>query len=70
MYFGCWLDINQTKKRFPFEPGTSDGPWAADACRSIRELMRGRHQCLVTEIYFEPDETVAGETPGSSDNLS
>ncbi len=32
--------------------------------------MRGRHQCLVTEIFFPPDATDPGETPGSSDNLS
>jgi hypothetical protein len=70
MYFGCWLDINQTKKRFPINPGASDGPWSSGSCRSIQELMRGKHQCLVTEVYFEPDTTSGGETPGSSDNLS
>lgn len=70
MYFGCWLDINQTRKRFPINPGSSDGPWSASSSRSIQELVRGRHQCLVTEIYFEPDPTSSGETPGSSDNLS
>lgn len=70
MYFGCFLDINQTRKRFPVSPGSSDGPWLLADCRSIQELMRGRHQCLVAEIYFEPDATDPGRTPGTSDNLS
>lgn len=69
-YFGCWLDINRTRKRFPITPGVNDGPWEDAACRSIQELVRGRHQCLVTEIFFLPDATDPGETPGSSDNLS
>ncbi len=70
MYFGCWLDINQTKKRFPIVPGGSDGPWPDASCLSIQELMRGRHMCLVAEVYFEPDATDLNETPGTSDNLS
>lgn len=70
VYFGCWLDINQTKKRFPISPGGSDGPWPDASCRSIQELVRGEHMCLVAEVFFEPDPTTAGETPGTSDNLS
>lgn len=70
VYFGCWLDINQTRKRIPIDPGTSDGPWPDTSCRSIQELTRGRHTCVVSEIFFEPDPTQAGETPDSSDNLS
>lgn len=70
MYFGCWLDINQTKKRFPINPAGSNGPWPDASCRSIQELVRGRHQCLVAEVYFEPDPTNTNETPGNSDNLS
>ena len=69
-YFGCWLDINQTRKRFPFNPAGSDGPWTDASCRSVQELARGRHQCLVSEVFFEPDPTQVGRTPGSSDNLS
>jgi hypothetical protein len=70
VYFGCWLDINQTRKRFPINPSGSDGPWADASCRSIQELTRARHMCVVSEIFFEPDPTQAGETPDSSDNLS
>jgi hypothetical protein len=69
-FFGCWLDINQTRKRMPISPGASDGPWPDAACRSIQELVRGRHMCVVSEIFFEPDPTNAGATPGTSDNLS
>jgi hypothetical protein len=69
-YFGCWLDINETRKRFPITPGGSDGPWSEAATRSMQELVRGRHQCLVAEVFFAPDTTDPGETPGSSDNLS
>ena len=70
-YFACWLDINQPEvDRFPLTPGTSDGPWSADSCQPIQEFFRSPHQCLVAEVYFEPDATVAGATPGTSDNLS
>ena len=68
-YFGCWLDVNQDVKRFPLEP-TTDGPFAGDGLKSIQELMRGLHQCLVTEIQYDLDPTPAGSTPGSSDNLA
>lgn len=67
-YFGCWLDVNQDVKRFPLEP-TGDGPFGGDL-KSIKELMRGLHQCLVAEIHYELDPTPAGSTPGSSDNLA
>jgi hypothetical protein len=70
VYFGCWLDINQTRKRMPLSPGGSDGPWAEASCQSIQELTRARHMCAVAEVFFEQDLTLGGETPGSSDNLS
>ncbi len=70
VYFGCWLDVNQTRKRIPIAPGGSDGPWPDASCRSIQELTRGRHMCIVGEVFFEPDPTQNGETPDSSDNLS
>jgi hypothetical protein len=70
VYFGCWLDINQNAKRFPISPGSSDGPWPEASCRTIQELVRGVHMCLVAEVFFEPDPTKPGATPGTSDNLS
>ena len=72
-YFGCWLDVNQDVPRFPLAPA-SDGPFSddddPDGLRSIQELMRGLHQCLVAEIHYQPDPVISGATPGSSDNLA
>jgi hypothetical protein len=68
-YFGCWLDMNQDVPRFPLEPGGGNGPFAGDL-KSIQELMRGLHQCLVAEIHYPPDPVLNGVTPGSSDNLA
>lgn len=67
-YFGCWLDVNQDVPRFPLEPA-GNGPYAGEL-NSIQELMRGLHQCLVAEIYYQPDPTLPNATPGSSDNLA
>lgn len=70
-YFGCWLDLNQDVARFPLTPSPDDaGPYGGDL-KSIQELMRGLHQCLVAEIHYWPDDAIGpGETPGSSDNLA
>lgn len=71
MYFGCWLDINRIEKRFPLAPPAgSHGPWPADSCNSIQELMRARHQCLVAEVYLTTAPTTTGETPATSSHLS
>ena len=68
-YFGCWLDINRDiNKLIPLNP-TTDGPFPSNR-KSILELIRGVHQCLVAEVYFEGDPTPFNATPGSSDNLS
>jgi hypothetical protein len=67
-YFGCWLDFNQTTLRFPSNPSGS-GPFAT-GLRSIQELVRGRHCCLVAELNFAPDPIPIGASPGSNDNLS
>jgi hypothetical protein len=67
-YFGCWLDFNQNVKLFPLKP-QGNGPYSGDL-KSIQELMRGLHQCLVAEIHYQPDPIAAGATPGSSDNLA
>ncbi|MGL5888372.1 MAG: hypothetical protein ACRC3B_00725, partial [Bacteroidia bacterium] len=74
-YFGCWLDINQTDLQFPIS-NQGDGPFGGGVIRrSIQQLIRGVHQCLVAEVHFDPDGNGDGliranETPGGSDKLS
>jgi len=71
-YFGCWLDINQPDdKWFPLNP-SSDGPFGG-TLKSVLELVRNQHQCLIAEIAFDPDPiptTPAPVTPGTSDKLA
>jgi hypothetical protein len=70
MYFGCWLDFNQADPQFPLNP-TSDGHFTGRV--AIPQLIRGHHQCLVAEIFFQPgsvDPIPSGATPASSDRLS
>ena len=70
MYFGCWLDFNQSDPQFPLNP-TSDGHFSSRL--PIAQLIRGHHQCLVAEIFFQPggtDPIPVGATPASSDRLS
>jgi len=69
-YFGVWLDINQGIGRFPLSPGMAAGPFAAGSVLSIKDLINGRHQCLVAEVNFENDPIPQGVTPANSDNLS
>ena len=72
LFYGAYLDINQTTIEFP-QTWIGDGPFnavpAADM-RSIRDLLIGNHQCMIVELVYAPDPTVAGATPGTSDNLS
>lgn len=68
-YFGCWLDINQTTPQFPLKPSPSNGPWTSGR-KSVQELMRNAHQCLVAEIAFDPDPIPAGVSPAVSDKLA
>ncbi len=69
VYFGCWLDINQLQPLFPREPDPVDGPFSSER-RTIQELIRGQHQCLVAEIAFTPPPIPVGSTPGQSDKLA
>jgi len=73
-YFGCWLDINDNVERFPEVP-LGDGPFSdlfpfLGSLRTVGELMRGLHQCLVAEIHYTQDPIANGATCGTSDNLS
>jgi hypothetical protein len=67
--FGCWLDINENVARYPQFPGTQDGGWPAPLTR-IQDLIRGRHQCLVVEIFRPGDPIPVGTTPGGTDRMS
>jgi hypothetical protein len=68
-YFGCWLDINQTQPQFPITPSPVNGPFPSGRL-SIQELIRNEHQCLVSEIAFDPSPAQNGSTPSSSDKLA
>lgn len=69
-FFGCWLDFNQTDPQFPLHP-SGNGHFSNRL--PIMQLVRGHHQCLVSEIYFQPggtDPIPLGATPASSDHLA
>ncbi|MGB5081592.1 MAG: LodA/GoxA family CTQ-dependent oxidase [Burkholderiales bacterium] len=70
-YFGCWLDFNQTEAQFPrtVNAGQEDGQWAAGRL-SIQELIRGQHQCLVAEVWFDDRSIDPGTSPASSESLA
>jgi len=68
-YFGCWLDINQTQVQFPINPSPANGPFTSGR-KSIQELIRNEHQCLVSEIAFDPAPAQNGSTPSVSDKLA
>jgi murein tripeptide amidase MpaA len=72
VYFGCWLDINQTTPQLP-DPNstaTAAGPYAP--VQSIQDAIRGKHECLVAEIHLDPPEPQipTGITPALSDKLA
>ena len=46
-----------------------NGPWKPGR-KTVQELIRNAHQCLVAEIAFDPDPIQAGATPGGSDKLA
>ncbi len=68
-YFGAYLDINSDTPRYPAAPA-GDGPFPASQCVSIRDIIRGQHQCMVAEIFYTGDPTDANATPATSDNLA
>jgi hypothetical protein len=68
-YFGCWLDINQTQAQFPTHPSPASGPWGAGR-KSIQQLVRNAHQCLVAEIAFDAAPIPTGISPAASDKLA
>jgi hypothetical protein len=72
VYFGCWLDINQSTGQYPSTVGLSnpDGPFAASSLQTIQQLMRNEHQCLMVEIDYAPDPIVVGSSPSTSGPLA
>jgi len=72
LYFGVYLDINQTGARLPatYIAAHPDGGFSSGEVQSIRSLMTDAHQCMVVEVHYDGDPTATGETPASSDNLA
>jgi murein tripeptide amidase MpaA len=70
VYFGCWLDINQTAAVLPASPASAAGPFTPTL--SVQDAIRGKHQCLVAEINLDPPEPqiATGATPAVSDKLA
>ncbi|HEV8324329.1 MAG TPA: M14 family metallopeptidase [Myxococcota bacterium] len=70
VYFGCWLDINQTTAVLPATGVT--GANAYTPTRSVQDVIRGQHQCLVAEINLDPPEPqiATGVSPATSDKLA
>jgi len=70
VYFGCWLDINQTTPVLPAAPASAAGPFTPS--RSVQDAIVGRHQCLVAEINLDPPEPqiTPGVSPANSDKLA
>jgi hypothetical protein len=72
LYFGAFLDINQDAAQLPstrinFHP---DGPFMPAETQPIRSLIFDAHCCMVTEIKFDGNPTLLGETPFTSSNLA
>lgn len=72
MYYGVYLDINQPNDtRFPIQPSPPDGGPFNGTPLSIQDLIRGTHQCMVTEINFDQEAiSPQGVSTASSDMLS
>lgn len=68
-YFGAYLDINSNTPRYPAAP-VGNGPFPSSQCVSLRDIIRGQHQCMVAEVFYSGDPTEPNENPGTSDNLA
>jgi hypothetical protein len=66
VYFGCWLDFNQPGQQIPLTEDATHGT----SLVNLQTSIRGIHQCLVAEVFFDGDPTPLNATPSSSDNLS
>jgi hypothetical protein len=71
VYFGCWLDFNQTTPRFPMNPPhNGNGGAFGGTLLSLQQLMRNHHICLLAEVHYINDLIANGATPGSHENLA
>ena len=72
VYFGCWLDINQTTPVLPAAGSGATGTSSYTPSRSVQDAIRGQHQCLVAEINLDPPEPqiATGASPATSDKLA
>ena len=72
VYFGCWLDINQTTLVMPASGSAATGATAYTPQRSIQDAVRSQHQCLVAEINLDPPapQIATGASPSGSDKLA
>lgn len=72
VYYGCWLDINQSAAAYPptVAPQNLDGPFDAASLQTVQQLMRNQHQCLVAEIAFDPDPIQPDTSPANSGPLA
>lgn len=70
-YFGAWLDTNQTTPVLPNSVGANpDGPFTGPLNSIGTVLLRGGHQCLVSEIVDDEAPIINGGTPSTSDKLA
>jgi murein tripeptide amidase MpaA len=72
VYFGCWLDINQSTLVMPASGSAATGAGSYTPARSVQDVVRGQHQCLVAEIHLDPPEPQirTGASPSTSDKLA
>ena len=72
VYFGCWLDINQTNPVLPINPDSAAGPFTGDLESVQQAIVRSPHQCLVAEINIDPPvpQIPTGTPPALSDKLA
>ena len=62
VYFGCWLDINQTRKRIPINPGASDGPWPDATAAPFRSSPATSYVHRVRSVFRTRPNAARGNT--------
>jgi hypothetical protein len=73
VYFGCWLDVNQTTPQYPLNVAgfsSPDGPFPSSSLQTIQQLTRNQHMCLVVELAYDPDPIAVGASTSTSGPLA